>query len=204
MNAKKLLIITAGIAIAMMTGTAANAVIVGQNLGASAYSASSSYCAQWAPPKAFDGDYTYVPWHTGDPDPTPGKTQWNAGQSNGWIEVNLGQVYDISGMVLLRHPMAPTAANQDIWISSTGPIGGARAGATKIWSVDQSTATDFTLTFAPGTMAQYVQVQTSYDAGWTNWMDIYISASPVPEPSSLLALSAGLLPLLCLRRRKKA
>ena len=194
MKAKQFLVITAGIALAMISAVSgANAadVLVSQNLDQSAYSASAYYSTDetYAPFAAFDGDTN---------------TMWNAGTFAGWIEVDLGAVYDLTHLSLTGFDNPASWTNNQVWVSTApiqGPAGKQDGTAVLATTLYGKTAT-FDYQFAQGTQARYVQIFTAESTGWANWREVKVFANVVPEPSSLLVLSAGLLPLLALRRRK--
>jgi hypothetical protein len=128
-------------------------IIASQNLGQSAYTASSSYSAGFAPYLAFDGN-------TG--------TMWNAGRDGGWIEVNLGRVCDLTRISLLCYPPSGTIENY-VWYSNS-PIGNGYADG--LACVLSGTGATYESSLI-GIQSQYVQVQTTLPAGWTgfeNWV----------------------------------
>lgn len=162
MRAKQLLKIAAVIALVILAISAvANAddFLVSENLGQSAYRASASYPGGFAPYLAFDGN---------------ADTMWNSGGDGGWIEVNLGRVCDLSKISLVCYP--PTGELQNCVWYSMAPIGDGTADGLAAFFDDS--VTEYSAEITPGTLAQYVQVQTTMPAGWTNWYEVQVYARP--------------------------
>ncbi|MGC9976620.1 MAG: discoidin domain-containing protein, partial [Syntrophales bacterium] len=76
--------------------------IVSQGLGSSAYTASSSYSV-YTPDLAFDGNFN---------------TSWIAPSYTGWIQVNLGQLTNVSSVLLTIQQNPAGLTTQEVWLSS--------------------------------------------------------------------------------------
>ena len=142
--------------------------LVSQNLGSSAYSASSTFSDHY-PYKAFDGDLT---------------TEWtNIGSvsagSNIWIEANLGRVYDLSSISLtVRQGHSDRETTHNVY-ASTSPIGADGSFDYLTGFTGYTSEGDvLSSTFGDGTLAQYVQVNTTEDSDWVEWYEIQIYAHP--------------------------
>lgn len=164
MRTRRLSIIAAAIAFALMvTATASNAadILVSQNLGSSAYSASVSYNSNYAPAKAFDGL------------PDGDSSQWNAGgAAPQWIEANLGRTYSISKMVLSNFGAVADAHQIRYSLSTIGA-----GGASTLQTTLTGSATGYTYTFPSPVSARCVQVKTTVGSGWINWYEVKIYAA---------------------------
>ena len=142
----------------------ATEVLVSRNLPPTSYSASQSSGTD-VPPRAFDGDVN---------------TTWNAGDWTGWIEVDLGESYDLNRIGLLLNGGFDEPSTYDVWISSS-PIRDDRAGATLAVSFPGPRHQRQLLEYAfpVGTTARVLQVHTHDSANWAAWWEIEVFASCV-------------------------
>ncbi len=138
----------------MMTASAVGAsdILVSHNLGQAAYSASSSYDSGYLPHLAFDGLTT---------------SGWNAGDFYGWIEVDLGRVFELSKISLSCFSSGQQTHEIRYSLAAIGS-----SGSYTLATV--SGQTSFLHTFSPGTKAQYIQVRTTSSPDWTNWNEIRV------------------------------
>jgi len=178
----------------------AQASVVSQNLGAAAYSASSTFGPGFEAELAFDGNSG-----VGDP-------YWNSGTGPvGWIEVNLGQQYSIESINLVAAQLPPGDTEHEIWFSNSA-MQGDLSGATLYTTLTGPTAdlSSITALSGPGPFptAQYIQVRTTSSPSWVAWREITVNAesAAVPEPTSLALCGFGVMSMgvSALRRRRKA
>ena len=168
--------------------------IVSQNLGESAYSASSVY-SNCTPDKAFDGIWDNV-WNAG----IPGYPNRNA-----WIEVNLGQLRDVTRIVLKVEQVPIDLHTEHYILSSLSRIGTTTTGADIVATFHGETSHGQLLeaVFKDAVTAQFIQVLSYSTApSWVAWNEIQImtgskeleiiqAAAPVPEPATLPLVTAG-------------
>jgi hypothetical protein len=137
-------------------------LLVSQNLGGGAYSASATYPAN-PTTMAFDGDLF---------------NQWNAGNfPTQWIEVNLQQTFAL-GRVRLHIEQSPNGqTTHQVWISNN-PIGASLTGATLAHTFSGSTVNGQVLEVAwNGTIsARYVQIRTTSSPSYVAWREVQVSA----------------------------
>ena len=149
---------------------AAPVFLVSRNLGASAYTSSSDLNASYTAVKAFDGDTV--------------NTKWIAnGTPLQWIEVDLGQPYDL-GYIELTAEGGKTSVNHEIWVSSS-PIGSDTTGATLINTLTggQTSGGMLSCLFAEDADWRYVQVRTTVlvPNGNVAWREFQVYAEPPPK-----------------------
>ncbi len=137
-------------------------VLVSENLGPAAYTASSSY-QQYTPDLAFDGDLG---------------THWNADTYTGWIEVDLQQTYELAHIDMTLNISPDGDASYAVWLSDA-PILGDTSGATLAFSFSGSVQVNDLISyeFDPGATARYLQVRTVASIGWAAWWEIQVFAS---------------------------
>ena len=175
-----------------MAGMSEAYTIVSQNLGNSAYSASSVY-NNCTPDKAFDGNWDNA---------------WNAGSyayrnRNAWIEVDLGLLRDVTRIILEIEQLPPGETRHYI-LSSLSQIGNTMTGATLAKTIEGTTFDGQLLyvDFATPVTAQYFQVRSDSSPSWIAWNEIQImtgseeqeiipAAAPVPEPATLPLVATG-------------
>ena len=88
----------------LFLGTSAHANLVSQGLADSSYTASGQYLT-FAPKLAFDGDFS---------------TNWNAGAHPvNWIEVDLGQAFNLALIKLSVEQAPPGATVHDVYVSNS-------------------------------------------------------------------------------------
>ena len=153
-------------------------ILVSQGLDASAYTSSSDLNASYAAVKAFDGDTV--------------NTKWIAnGTPVQWIEVDLGQPYDL-GYIELTAEGNKTSVNHEIWASSS-PIGSDTTGAALIntRTGGQTDGEMFTNSLAETANRRYVQVRTTalVPDGYAGWRELEVYV--VPESGILISQGLG-------------
>lgn len=190
---KKLAASLAAALLASGMSAAHAATVVSQNLGAGAYSASSTWYDAYSPATAFDGNIG---------------TNWNSASPwSGWIEVNLGHAIDIS-QILLNVNQAPSPAStvHQVWLSNSS-IQYDTSGATLAHTFAGETYHGqlLTLDFSTSIAAQYVQIRTTWSPSWVSWNEIQVLAAdgnPVPEPSTAWLLGLGVAAMGGIRHKK--
>lgn len=188
-NKMKLRALTAGITLfGSLVGGANAAAVITDGILSSSLTASNSYLAQ-TPDKAFDSNTS---------------TAWNAGSSSGWIEMDLGAIFSVSG-ANVRVAMSPNGgATHQFYVSNT-PIANNIAGVTLAHTLSGYFTHHqvSTPTFATEVEGRYVQIRTTSApaASWVSWFEVGIMGNPVPEPSSIALLGLGSLALMLRRRR---
>lgn len=143
--------------------------LVSNGLSQSSYSASATYGASF-PYRAFDDNLT---------------TTWTCASNTGWIEVNLGKVFDLSRVVLVVNQDPAGVTVHDVYYSQS-PIGAFGAaslaqefsGATGNYNVLNGA-------FPAGTLAQYVQIRTTLTPSWVSWYEVQVYAYHGRETGSL-------------------
>jgi hypothetical protein len=164
-------------------------VLVSQNLGASAYSASGTLGPGFEPELAFDG--------------VVGESGWNAGDFPvQWLEVDLQQPYYLTSLRLDVDQNPDGDTSHQVWISDSA-IHGDLSGATLIHTFSGFTAYQDVLTHAPPApeAAQFVQIRTIDSPSWVGWLEVQVRA--VPEPTTIGLAAAEILGLAFVGRRKK-
>ena len=167
--------------------------IVSQNLGYSAYSASSVY-SDCTPDKAFDGNWDNV---------------WNAGipaypNRNAWIEVDLGQLRDVTRIVLKVEQLPTYLHTEHYILSSFSRIGTTTNSADIVATFHGETSHGQLLeaVFEDAVRTQFIQVLSYSTSSHVAWNEIQImtgseeqeilpAAAPVPEPATLPLVAAG-------------
>jgi formylglycine-generating enzyme required for sulfatase activity len=165
-------------------------VLVSQDLGVSAYTASAFEPAN-APQNAFDGNVN---------------DHWNSGTfPTQWLEVDLQQRYDLTSVSLFADQLPDGNTTHQVWVSNS-PIQNDLSGATLIHTFSGFTTASSALTYAlPSPLsAQFVQVRTTESPSWVAWREVQVFAA-IPEPSTLTYLGSALLMIggiRLLRRRR--
>ena len=137
-------------------------ILVSQGRGTGAYTSSSVLNASYTTHNAFDGNV---------------ETKWIAANTPmQWIEVDLGQPYDLRYIDLTPEGTKPSV-NHEIWVSSS-PIGNDTTGATLINTVTGS-QTPYVVRSAMLTELtdrRYVQVRTTALSpdGYVAWKEIQV------------------------------
>jgi hypothetical protein len=176
-------------------GQARASLLLSQNLGAGAYSASGIFEGN-GPALAFDGN--------------PG-TVWNSGgYATQWIEVDLGATYQIDRveLTILQSPAGFTA--HQVWLSGSA-IKGDPTGATLAYTFAGNTAEPNVLgyTWSTPPSARYLQVRTVASPSWVAWREVKVfgeapgSTAVAPEPSTLAVGGTGVLMALGYARRRR-
>jgi hypothetical protein len=138
-------------------------VLVSQNLGSQAYSASSVWDDD-TPDLAFDGDLT---------------TWWNAAWwPVGWIEVDLQANYDLTFILLFVQQTPAGETTHEIWVSDS-PMQEDLSGATLVSVLTGYTQNDDILQvdFNDPINTRYVQVRTTSSPSWVAWDEIQVYAA---------------------------
>jgi hypothetical protein len=165
-----------------------HAALVSQNLGVGAYSASGEYGGNSAA-NAFDGDLSTI-WNSG-------------GFATQWIEVDLGQSYDVTQIKLVVEQSPPGDTEHQVWLSSAA-IGSATPTGPSIVFMEY-TVNDQLLMASLGTAvnARYVQIRTVVSPSWVAWDEIQVfdSMSAVPVPAAVWLFGTGLLGLIGVKWR---
>jgi hypothetical protein len=142
-------------------------VLVSENLGDGAYSASGSY-RDFAPPMAFDGDAKpqFYYWNSGDYSPQ-------------WIEVDLHQPYSLQRVNLVVAQLPDGESTHEVWVSSQ-PIRENTAHATRVVAFEGFTRDRQWLMawFTQPRTARYVQIRTTRSTSWVAWKEIQVYAVP--------------------------
>jgi hypothetical protein len=149
-------------------------VVISQNLGDSAYTASSSWDIWHTPSMAFDGNFGNC---------------WNAGTYPGsWIEVDLGSVHPLTWFVLGVEQLPDAPTKHEIWVSDS-PIGGNTSGATLSNSIEQYTFEGEVLDVSPTSpvSGRYVQIRTVMSPSWVAWNEVQVYTGGVPAPTVTLS-----------------
>lgn len=180
----KKLAVSLSLSVALVTNVAMANTIVSQGLGISSYTASSTYLGN-NPSLAFDGNTS---------------TAWISNNFPlGWVEVNLGQLTDISQLLLtVNQQPSPSNTIHEIWTSSSS-IGWNTSSASLAFTFSGNTYNGQLLStsFSNPLSAQYVQVRTTSSPSWVAWNEIQVLSpdkiiSSVPEPETYAMLLAGL------------
>ena len=154
----------AGMLLLTVTCFASVDMLLSQNLGEAAYRASSSWPT--SPPKqAFDGDFT---------------TQWNSGgHAPDWLEVDLGDFYQLSRFILGIEQTPSGSTKHEIWVSDS-PIGDDTSGALLCCTIQQYTVDGEVLEIpAPFPIAgRYVQIRTLSSPSWVAWNEVQVYGGP--------------------------
>ena len=154
-------------------------VLVSQDLGVSAYSASASWQPATAPQFAFNGNVN---------------DDWNAGTfPTQWLEVELQQRYDLTSVSLFADQLPDGNTTHEVWVSKSA-IQNDLSGATLIHTFSGFTTASSILTYAlPSPVsAQFVQVRTTASPSWVAWREVQVFAA-IPEPSTLTHLGTAFL-----------
>ena len=152
-------------------------------------------CTVTVRPKAFDGIWDNV-WNAG----IPGYPNRNA-----WIEVNLGQLRDVTRIVLKVEQVPIDLHTEHYILSSRSRIGTTITSAAIVATFHEDTSDGQLLeaVFTKAVTAQFIQVLSySTSPSYAAWNEIQImtgnkeleitkAAAPVPEPASLPLVAAG-------------
>lgn len=179
----------AGLLALFVCNSAKAELLLSQNLGASAYSASGSYGGD-IPENAFNGN-DYDLWNSG-------------GHPTQWIEVDLQQAYHIGRLRLVVDQSPPGSTVHEIWLSNA-PIQNDLTGATLAYTISESTyATEILQpSLSPSIFARYVQIRTTTSPSWVAWSEVSVYGSPIPEPTSLTMLGLGAMGLIAIRWQRR-
>ncbi len=148
---------------AVSSALAGDDVLVSQNLGANAYTASSTWDTHM-PQFAFDGDSA---------------TLWNAGNDAvQWLEVDLGASYHVHHFVLEVAQTPDGDTTHEILLSST-PIGDAAVGATVAHTFQGFTVAGQVLeaTLPESFSARFAQIRTLSSPSWIAWREFKVFAT---------------------------
>jgi Ca2+-binding RTX toxin-like protein len=141
--------------------------IISDHLPQSNYTASSTYNGSVLPYKAFDGD----PF-----------TNWNAGgYATRWIEVDLGQKYDLDWISLIVGQSPAGNTVHEIRFSNQ-PIGWTANGASLAKTFSGYTYNGQNLEYVfsnPTTVSRYIQIKTVASPSWVAWIDIKVYGNSV-------------------------
>ncbi len=103
------------------------------------------------------------------------QTIWSSGAYSGWIELDLGAVYELASIEaeLQFAPVGP--ASHQFYISDR-PMQGNIAGAKLVKSFNGTRRSFDVLaaTFSPGTTARYVQIRCTRSVAWFNLFDVEV------------------------------
>jgi hypothetical protein len=144
----------------------AGLILVSENLGEKAYTASGVW--NFRPSLAFDGDSE------------SGESYWNSGDHPvQWIEVDLQQTYRLAQIKLVAAQYPNGATLHEVWVSDK-PIQGDLTGARRLCHYEGMTLDRDILTFpvTEDRTARYVQVRTIASPSWVAWMEIQVWATP--------------------------
>jgi Ca2+-binding RTX toxin-like protein len=136
-------------------------LLVSKNLtNPNSYTASSSANPSSSPDKAFDGL----------------GTTWNAGgYGNHWIEIDLGEQYQLSS-IKLKVEQAPSGNTIHEVRISNQPIGASATGATLATTFKGNTVDGQWLSgdFSNSPVGRYVQIKTTQSPSWIAWEEIEV------------------------------
>lgn len=179
----KVLGMTVAAVLGIVQSAHAAPILVSQNLGAGAYSASGFYSTS-TPDKAFDG--TSAGWLAGD-------------FATSWIEVDLGQTQNISLIDLWVDQQPDGITIHEVWVSNA-PIQADLSGALLVETFNGFTQHGDHLVSSLSTpvAARHVQVRSTSTPSWVAWREVEVYAAP--EPTSALLLGGGLLGLAVRKR----
>jgi hypothetical protein len=167
-------------------------VLVSQNLGASAYTA--SHWADWAPEAAPEFSFDGIIDHG-----------WNAGGwPLQWLEVDLQQPQALTSLRLYVEQSPDANTTHEVWVSDLA-IQNDLSAATLIHTFAGFTAHLDVLTYTlPSTVsAQFVQVRTTESPSWVAWQEVQVFAA-IPEPSTLALAALAMLGPIQRRRRRNS
>jgi hypothetical protein len=101
-------------------------------------------------------------------------TVWNAGEHAGaWIEVDLGAMRQLGGLVLVAHQSPDGPTTHEVWVSAA-PIGDDRSRAKLAHTFKGQTRCGELLrtAFPKGLSGRFVQVRTTESPSWVAWAEI--------------------------------
>lgn len=142
-------------------------VVVSENLGRPAYSASGFY-GPFEPSLAFDGEESDA------------RQYWNSGNyAPQWVEVDLQHTYLLSRVRFVVAQLPDGVTGHEIW-ASRWPMKADISRAFLVGSFNDSTedreVLDFRLVHPAA--ARFVQIRTTQSPSWVAWMDVQVFAAP--------------------------
>ena len=167
----------------MMISGLAKADLLSENLGASAYSASGTYLT-YVPTNAFDGSTASV---------------WTSGNAMQWIEVDLGEMCDISEFVLTPFYEIDLVHSEVYVYVSDSPIQGDLAGATEVAHRENVDRYNEVITFLTPVTGRYVQVRKTQcyyeyegqEEKWVGYREVQVFGVPHVPNGDLLSENLG-------------
>jgi hypothetical protein len=143
-------------------------VLVSQDLGKEAYTASKTW-RHLAPEHAFDG-VTQRDWD-----------YWNSGgHPPHWVEVDLQRGYAVSQvkLVVAQWPRGPNETVHEVWVSDK-PILDDPSDATLAYTFSRTTREGdyFGHELATPVWGRYVQIRTTRSPSWVAWREVQVFAA---------------------------
>ena len=182
------------LALALFAPFHVHSSLVSQDLGSAAYTASETW-QTFTPDLAFDGDLT-TNWNAGD---------WTTprGSEVQWIEVDLGQSFDIAKINLVLAQVPDGYTEHEIWLSSSA-IGTNTSGASLAKTLEGITSHQQVLMAALTSpiSAQFVQIRTIVSPSWIAWYEVQVIATPVP--AAVWLFGTALIGLVGFSKQRKA